>query len=98
MSQPQQPRQPREEKRIPEDEEDSDEEEEERKERLHRGFNRPKLDAFSFGETGPFEPLVLSDPGEIPVVQVFFFWSSIASILGFLVSLVVKDGSFIMIG
>ncbi|XP_052207251.1 switch 2 [Diospyros lotus] len=34
------------------------------------GFGRPKLDSFQFDHTGPFEPLVLSAPGEAPVVQV----------------------------
>lgn len=35
------------------------------------GFGRPKLDSFQFDHTGPFEPLVLSAPGDAPVVQAF---------------------------
>ncbi|XP_074264041.1 switch 2-like [Silene latifolia] len=36
----------------------------------YRGFGRPNLDVFSFGETGPFQPLLLSSPGVLPLVQV----------------------------
>ncbi|KAK9689866.1 hypothetical protein RND81_09G087100 [Saponaria officinalis] len=56
---------PKEECRVSKD--DGDEEE---KEDDFRGFGRPNLDAFSFGDTGPFEPLVLLSSGVIPVVQV----------------------------
>ncbi|KNA16495.1 hypothetical protein SOVF_088640 isoform A [Spinacia oleracea] len=35
-----------------------------------RGFGRPRLDVLQLGEIGPYEPLVLSSPGEIPVIQV----------------------------
>ncbi|CAK9145858.1 unnamed protein product [Ilex paraguariensis] len=44
-----------------------DEDEEEDKQ---EGFGRPRLDHFQFDHTGPYEPLVLSSPGEIPVIQV----------------------------
>lgn len=48
----------------------SDEEEKEEAEEPD-GFGRPaKLGQFQFEHTGPFEPLVLSSQGEIPVVQV----------------------------
>ncbi|KAH9608995.1 hypothetical protein KSS87_022694 [Heliosperma pusillum] len=43
---------------------------EEDKEEDYRGFGRPNLDVFSFGETGPFEPLLLSSPDVLPLVQV----------------------------
>lgn len=58
-----------EEKRVSEDDDDDDDEEEEEKIR-QLGFGRPKLDVFSFGDTGPYEPLLLSNSGEIPVIQV----------------------------
>lgn len=67
------PKQPREEKRIPEEDDDEDEEEQEDEDDIdHQGFGRPRLDVFHFGETGPYEPLSLSSPGEIPVIQVNF--------------------------
>lgn len=48
----------------------SDEEEKEEAEEPD-GFGRPtKLGQFQFEHTGPFEPLVLSSQGEVPVVQV----------------------------
>ncbi|GMP54604.1 hypothetical protein CsSME_00019714 [Camellia sinensis var. sinensis] len=49
--------------------EDEDEDEDEDDEKQH-GFGRPKLDSFQFDHTGPFEPLVLSLPGETPLIQV----------------------------
>uniref|UniRef100_A0A5B6ZDQ1 Putative switch 2 n=1 Tax=Davidia involucrata TaxID=16924 RepID=A0A5B6ZDQ1_DAVIN len=49
------------------DNEGEDEDEEDEKQDM---FGRPKLDSFQFDHTGPFEPLVLSFPGEIPVIQV----------------------------
>ncbi|KAJ8764705.1 hypothetical protein K2173_007794 [Erythroxylum novogranatense] len=33
-------------------------------------FERPKMGRFHFDHTGPFEPLPLSPPGELPIVQV----------------------------
>ncbi|KAL2937806.1 Switch 2 [Bienertia sinuspersici] len=49
---------------------DDDVEEEEEEKIRQLGFGKPKLDVFNFGDTGPFEPLILSSPGEIPVIQV----------------------------
>ncbi|KAA8524350.1 hypothetical protein F0562_010773 [Nyssa sinensis] len=49
------------------EDEGEDEDEEDEKQDV---FGRPKLDSFQFDHTGPFEPLVLSLPGEIPVIQV----------------------------
>ncbi|EEF44408.1 switch 2 [Ricinus communis] len=43
---------------------------EEDKEREFEDFERPKLGQFQFDHTGPFEPLLLSLPGEVPIVQV----------------------------
>ena len=69
-----QSKQLREENSIHEDDEDGDEEEKEGDHDLGiRGFGgRPRLDVFTFGENGPYEPLVLSSPGEDPLVQVNF--------------------------
>ncbi|XP_059663176.1 switch 2 [Cornus florida] len=64
LPQPQSQSQP---KQTQFDDEGDDEDEEDGK---HSGFGRPKLDSFQFEHTGPFEPLVLSLPGEMPVVQV----------------------------
>lgn len=36
-------------------------------------FGRSKLDLPQFDHTGPYEPLLLSSPGETPVVQVGLF-------------------------
>nr|XP_016440493.1 PREDICTED: switch 2-like [Nicotiana tabacum] len=46
------------------------EEEEEEEEEKPVGFGRPKLDLLLLDQTGPYEPLVLSSPGQKPVVQV----------------------------
>ncbi|KAJ9170938.1 hypothetical protein P3X46_018998 [Hevea brasiliensis] len=51
-------------------EKNEDELEEEEEEREFENFGRPELDQFQFDHTGPFEPLVLSLPGEVPIVQV----------------------------
>nr|XP_027061530.1 switch 2-like isoform X1 [Coffea arabica] len=53
----------------PEAEDNDDEEEAEEEKKQDRIF-RPKMESFQFDHTGPFEPLVLSLPGEISVVQV----------------------------
>ncbi|XP_015881521.3 switch 2 [Ziziphus jujuba] len=48
-----------------------DEEEEEEEETEPKGFVRAKISShFQFDHTGPFEPLILSLQGEMPVVQV----------------------------
>lgn len=52
------------------DEDGEDEKKEEEDEIKQRGFVKPRLDVFQLGETGPYVPLVLSSPGEIPVIQV----------------------------
>lgn len=49
--------------------EKSEEEEEEEEEKRIR-FGRPKLDSLLLDQAGPYEPLVLSSPGEKTVVQV----------------------------
>ncbi|KAJ4845600.1 Swi5 complex subunit Swi2 [Turnera subulata] len=51
-----------------EEEEEDDEREKENKE--FEDFGRPKLGRFQFDHTGPIEPLILSFPGELPIVQV----------------------------
>ncbi|KAL3509339.1 hypothetical protein ACH5RR_028740 [Cinchona calisaya] len=48
------------------DDEEEEEEEEEKKDRILR----PKLESFQFDPTGPYEPLLLSLPGEVPAIQV----------------------------
>ena len=53
----------------PEAEDNDDEEEAEEEKKQDRIF-RPKMESFQFDHTGPFEPLVLSLPGEISVFQV----------------------------
>ncbi|KMT02398.1 hypothetical protein BVRB_9g205110 isoform A [Beta vulgaris subsp. vulgaris] len=52
------------------DEDGEDEKKEEEDEIKQRGFEKPRLDVFQLGETGPYVSLVLSSPGEIPVIQV----------------------------
>ncbi|XP_047334780.1 switch 2 [Impatiens glandulifera] len=47
-----------------------DEEGEDEEKRDGCGFGRPKLESFQFDYTGPFEPLILSTPGENPADQV----------------------------
>lgn len=73
------------------DEDGEDEKKEEEDEIKQRGFVKPRLDVFQLGETGPYVPLVLSSPGEIPVIQVigylitlFFFKILYCCLLGFL--------------
>lgn len=50
--------------------ETDEEEDEEDPEPLGSGSSRPKVSAFQFDHTGPYEPLVLSSQGEFPVIQV----------------------------
>ncbi|XP_062105982.1 switch 2 [Humulus lupulus] len=51
--------------------EDDDEDEEEEKEKPGpEAFLRSEVSKFQFDNTGPYEPLVLTSEGEIPVVQV----------------------------
>ncbi|KAK3033311.1 hypothetical protein RJ639_033779 [Escallonia herrerae] len=48
-------------------EDEDDNEDQERQDRFV--FEKPRLDFVQFDQMGPFEPLVLSLPGESPVVQ-----------------------------
>uniref|UniRef100_A0A2P2LS86 Uncharacterized protein n=1 Tax=Rhizophora mucronata TaxID=61149 RepID=A0A2P2LS86_RHIMU len=61
--QTQQPKSPGNRTRV-ENVEDGEEEEEE-----SGDLGRPKLGLFQFDHTGPFEPLVLSVPDDVPIVQ-----------------------------
>lgn len=47
-------------------------EEEEKEERKFENFAKPELCQVQFDHTGPFEPLILSLPGEVPIVQVTY--------------------------
>ncbi|CAO2813141.1 unnamed protein product [Amaranthus hypochondriacus] len=59
----------KEEKPISEDDDDDDDDNEEEGYRL-QGFGRPRLEGFQLGETGPYEPLILSSDDEVPLIQV----------------------------
>ncbi|KAM6548917.1 hypothetical protein CsatB_020593 [Cannabis sativa] len=52
------------------DDDDDDEEEEEEEKPGPEAFLRSEVSEFQFDHTGPYEPLVLTSEGEIPVVQV----------------------------
>lgn len=65
------PRKPQRHTQIDNDENSGDEEEGEEFEKNER-VGRPKPAVFQFDQTGPFEPLVLSSPGETPVIKVEF--------------------------
>lgn len=52
------------------DEKEEKEDEEAVEEERPIVFGRSKLESFLLDHTGPYEPLVLSPPGETPVVQV----------------------------
>lgn len=43
---------------------------EEEKEPERVKFGRPQLGHFQLDHTGPFEPLLLSEDGEVPLIQV----------------------------
>lgn len=49
---------------------EEEQEDEEKENREFEDFGRPKSGRLQFDHTGPFEPLVLSLPGEVPIVQV----------------------------
>ncbi|XP_028761649.1 LOW QUALITY PROTEIN: switch 2-like [Neltuma alba] len=53
---------------VVDDDDEEEEEEEEEPELKREKFGRAKLCQFQFDHTGPFEPLVLSSDGEVPVV------------------------------
>ncbi|XP_057955769.1 switch 2 isoform X2 [Malania oleifera] len=53
-----------------EEKEEGEEEEGDRKQEGQWGFERPKSAFLQLDHTGPFQPLVLSPPGEHPVIQV----------------------------
>ena len=57
------------EKPISEGDDDDDDDNEEEGYRL-QGFGRPRLEGFQLGETGPYEPLILSSDDEVPLIQV----------------------------
>lgn len=46
---------------------------------------RPKLESFQYDHTGPYEPLLLSLPGEVPAVQVILGYSILSKHLCILV-------------
>ncbi|GAB2274783.1 Swi5 complex subunit Swi2 [Dionaea muscipula] len=53
-----------------EDDNDVDGDDDGHDEREKEGIGKRRLDPFIFDHTGPYEPLLLSAPGEIPVIQV----------------------------